>query len=157
MAQSAMMLTDEPKVLVPVVFGEIRRFQVPDIDRHPWLIKRFVAAYPHITERMLPGWLRGIIYQNEFLFLYQDHSVALAQAVRPDPFTPDLIVRERFVWAEAPRYVEEAAQFYGRFKLWAKQQSAGRVVVEEQTDVPHEMIQQQLGILLETKLSYARL
>ncbi len=140
-----------------VAVGDIRRFQVPDIDRHPWLIKRFTAAYPHISERMLPGWLRNIVYQNEFLFLFQEHSVALAQAVRPDPFTPDITVRERFVWAQEPKYVDEAAAFYGKFKLWAKQQGAGRIMVEEQTDVPRALIQKHLGMLLESKTTFARM
>jgi hypothetical protein len=145
----------------PVTYGEMRRFQVPDIDRHgAWMLKRFTTSYPHLGERMIPGWLRGIVYNNEFLFLYQDHSVALAQAACIDPFNSQLTVWERFVWVEDPTnpdHVSEAARFYGEFKKWALQKDAKTIVVEEQSDVPHEIIRQALGsTLLERKQIYAR-
>ena len=144
--------------LLPIAYGDIRRFQVPDVERHGgWMAKRMAQAYPHLTERQVPGWLRGIVYMNEFLFLYQDHSVALAQAVRPDPFNAKIVVWERFVWAESPEYAPEAAEFYGRMKVWALQQDADTIVVGEQTDVPPEMIKAKLGKLLERKQLYARL
>jgi hypothetical protein len=138
--------------------SSIRRFELPDLDRHGiWLIRRLIAAYPHLQERQVLGWLRGLVYNNEYLFLAQEHSVALAQAVRPDALTPRTVVIEKFVWAQAPEYVEEAARFYERLLVWAKQQDAEQIVVEEQTDVPHEMIRAKLGRLLERKQMYTRL
>jgi hypothetical protein len=144
--------------LLPIAYGDIRRFQVPDVERHGgWMARRMAQAYPHLTERQVPGWLRGIVYMNEFLFLYQDHSVCLAQAVRPDPFTPKIVIWERFVWAESQDYIGEAADFYARMKVWALQQDSDTIVVGEQTDVPLEMIKAKLGKLLERKQLYARL
>jgi hypothetical protein len=143
--------------LLPIAYGEIRRFQVPDVERHGgWMAKRMAQAYPHLTERQVPGWLRAVVYMNEFLFLYQDHSVCLAQAMRPDPFNPKIVVWERFVWAEEARYAEEAAEFYARIKMWAIQQDVDTIVVGEQTDVPLEMIKAKLGKLLERRQTYVR-
>jgi|SRR5215475_9732825 len=135
----------------------VRRFELPDLDRHGgWIIKRLLNAYPHLNERQLAGWLRGLIYSNEFLFLFQEHSVALAHAVRPDILTPRTMVFEKFVWAQSPEHVVEAAFFYERIKVWAKQQDAEQIIVEEQTDVPHEMIYKALGRVNERRIMYAR-
>jgi hypothetical protein len=136
----------------------VRRFELPDLDRHGgWMIKRLLTAYPHLNERQLAGWLRALIYNNEFLFLYQEHSVALAQTIRPDTLTPRTMVYEKFVWAQSPDYISEAAFFYDRIKVWAQQQDAEQIIVEEQTDVPHEMIREHVGRILERKILYARL
>jgi hypothetical protein len=150
-----------PPVPPIVVTGTIRRFELPDIDRHgSWMMRRLIMAYPHLTERTAIGWLRNILYQNEFLFLYQDHSVALAQAVRPDALTPRTSIWEKFVWAQDPKNAEhqaEAALFYDHFLKWAGHQDAELIVVEEQSDVPHDLIKAALGKLLERRQIYARL
>jgi hypothetical protein len=144
--------------IAPITTHEIRRFEVPDVDRHGiWMIERLKTAYPHLDQRQMVGWLRGLVYNNEFLFLFQEHSVGLAQAVRPDPFTPTVVIWERFVWAQSPEYVEEAAAFYERFAAWGKHKDASSIVVDEQTDVPNELIEKCLGELSERKQVYARL
>jgi hypothetical protein len=142
----------------PQAINTVRRFELPDLDRHGlWMIKRLLVAYPHLNERQLIGWLRALIYNNEFLFLFQEHSVALAQSMRPDSLAPRVIVYEKFVWAQSAEYEAEAALFYERFAVWAKQQDAEQIIVEEQTDVSHELIRAQLGRLLERKQVYCRL
>ena len=151
--------TEPARSIAPPI--AIRRFEVPDIHYHGgWLIKRFVAAYPHISERQLPGWLQATVYNNEFLFLFQENSCALAQMLRPDPFTPKTVIYERFVWARDPKnqdHVAEAARFYERFKVWAAQHEASHIVVGEVTDVPREMIGAIMGKLLERRELFARL
>jgi hypothetical protein len=141
-----------------VVANTLRRFEVPDIDHHFWMISLFKKAYPHLEERAIPGWLRSVVYQNDYLALYQENSVGLAQAVRPDPFTPRLVVWERFVWVKDPKdaaHLAEASLFYERFKRWAKDQDAEALVVGTCSDVPVDMIKAKVGRLVERKQLYA--
>lgn len=137
-----------------------RRFQDPDLDRHGlWLVPRLLASFPHMNQRELLGWIRGIIASNEFLFLFQDHAVGLAQAMRISPLRPDVMVHEWFVFVEDKEnkeHLAEGAMFYGDMKRWATQQGARTIIVEELSDVPHEMIKEQLGRLFEVKQIVAR-
>jgi hypothetical protein len=134
-----------------------RRFQIPDLNHHAgWLIERLVKAFPHRTERDLIGWLRGVIYANDFLFLYQDHSVALATVSRVHPLLPKGHVQEIFVFAEAG-YEAEAAVFYDDFARWAKNQGLDTIVVQEMSDVPHEAIRDKLGRMFTKTITFARM
>lgn len=142
---------------VPYV-AAIRRFQLPDLDRHPWLIERFRLAHPHLSDPLIRSWLRGIIYSNEFLFLYQDHAVALAQTLTPN-LAPKSILVERFCWAEDPKNVEHVAlatEFYGEFAHYAKQKGIEEITVEVLTDVPHDSIKEKLGRLFTQQRTFAR-
>lgn len=137
----------------------LRRFELPDLARHGgWLMDRLLKAYPHLTQRELQGWLRGLIYNNEFLFLYQDHSVACAQVVRPT-LSPKPVIQERFVFVEtrgsAP-HIDEASYFYEHMLRWAKAQGADTITVGELTDVPVEKIRDRIGRVYERKQLFAR-
>ena len=138
----------------------IRRFEIADLARHGgWLMDRLLKALPHLTNRELQGWLRGIIYSNEFLFLYQDHSVALAQVLRNMTMTPKPVIYERFVFAEDKEnaeHVEQAGEFYAEFERWAKSQSVETILVEELTDVSHDAIKKRLGRLFTRQQVFAR-
>lgn len=147
-------------IVPPPEVPPIRRFQLPDLSRHGgWLMRRLLAAYPHLNDRELQGWLRGIIYSPEFLFLYQDNSVGLAQLIRNDTMTPLPVIHERFVFAEEKEnrdHIEQAANFYTEFYRWAKNQSVSTILVEELTDVPHEAIRAHLGRLYTRQQTFAR-
>jgi|ERR1700681_2630375 len=141
-----------PPPLVP-----IRRFEVADLSKHGgWIMRRLQKAYPHQNDRSMAGWLREIIGSNEFLFLYQEHAVALAQTLRTSTLDAKPIIMERFVFAEEG-HVDAAAEFYGEFALWAKRQEVTTIVVEEMSDVPHEMIRERLGRLFTRQQVFARL
>ncbi len=130
------------------------------MDRHAkWFMPRFLSEFPHLNERSAIGFLRGIIYSNEFLFLCQEHSVALAQLMLSGGLGPDPIVWERFVWVEDPTdasQLQAAAFFYPRIVKWAKSMGCSVVHVEERTDVPHELIRGQVGKVSETIQKYVR-
>ena len=132
--------------------SSLRRFQVPDLDRHRgWMIARLKTAYPHLNDANLVGWIRNVIYNAEYLFLYQDNSAALFQVKSSHTLRPEPLVQESFVFCEDKanaEYVEQAANFYTEVAKWAKHQGARTIVVEELTDVPHEMIKDRLGRLL---------
>lgn len=132
-------------VEVPVM----RRFERPDLDRHgKWLLPRLLQAFPHLNERSAAGFLAGMIYNNEHLFLYQPHGVALAQIMSEHTLAPKPVIWERFVWAEDPKdaaQVEAASHFYSEIHRWAKGLRCEIIVVEELTDVPHEMVRKRLG------------
>jgi hypothetical protein len=150
----------KPVAPPPVVFAEVRRFELPDLDAHgKWFLPRFLKEFPHLNERSAIGFLRGIIYSNEFLFLFQEKGVALAQAMQSGGLDGEPIVWERFVWVENPADASQqqaAAFFYGRIAKWAKGMGVTKVHVEENTDVPHDMIKAQCGRIYETQQKYIR-
>jgi hypothetical protein len=134
-----------------------RRFGMADIQKHGgWIMKRLQKVRPHLSDAHILTWLKGIIGSNEYLFLYQDHGVALCQAMREETLDPRLIVRERFVFAEEG-HEREAAEFYANFVNWAKAQRADTLIVEEMTDVPHDLIKEKVGRVFERKQFFARL
>ena len=147
-AKEAVRLNDAPSM---------RRFELPDLTNHGgWITKRLLTAFPHRTAQDLAGWLRGILYSNEFLFLYQDHGVALATVTRAHPLEPRPIVQEMFVLVEEG-HVQEGAVFYDWFVRWAKAQSIDTIAVEALSDVPHDMIKERVGRLFTKQVIFARL
>lgn len=135
--------------IAPVLTAAIRRFELPDLDLHGgWIKERLLKQFPHLNDRIVIGWLKGMLYSSETLFLYQPNSVCMAQIVKLHTLDPAPVVQERFVWCRDPNsaaHQAEAAEFYERIMAWAMHQSAGAVIVEEATDVPREMIQSKLG------------
>lgn len=137
-----------------------RRFERPDIDRHAaWFIPRLLKSYPHLTERSIQTWLLNILNSNEFMFLFQDHAIALAQTVQYG-LRSEAIVEEQFVWCEDAsnkEWLADAAYFYDHFYEWAKRKGLSTVVVEESSDVPHDAVREKLGKrLFERKLIFAK-
>lgn len=137
-----------------------RRLQRPDLDTHGrWLLDRFQKAYPHVSPSNAAGWLSALIFNNECMFLFQPNAVGLAQIERSHTLAPSPIVRERFVWAREPRYVEEASWMYVEFDKWAKRIGADTMLVcEGLTDVPPELISKRLGNrrIFETKQRFMK-
>lgn len=139
---------------------EIRKFQLPDLDRHGrWILPRMASAWPHLNERALVGFLRGILASNEFLFLYQPHGVALAQMIGTHTLSPKPIVQERFVWVEDrddKEQIANAALFYDRIRDWAKSARVETVIVAELSDVPIDLIKERLGRIFNRQQQFAR-
>ncbi len=137
-----------------------RRFELADLTTHgPWLMKRFMLKLPDVREQYIGGYLRGLVYDNEHLFLYQDNAVALAQIMHSPGIKSVKVVQERFVWMrnrEDKAQQEAAADFYEHFKAWAKRIGAERINVREDSDVPKGMIEARLGRLFDTTVSHAR-
>lgn len=138
----------------------VRRFELADLSRHgPWLMKRFVAKFPDMSERTVAGYLNGLITNNEHIFLYQDHAVALAQIVNSPGIKVVRMLQERFVWVEDAKdkdQLDDAADFYDHFKREALRRDAERIIVCEDTDVPKMLIEARLGRVFDTKVSHAR-
>ena len=135
----------------------VRRFEMADLSRHGgWIIKRMQQARPTLSDAQVMTWLKSLIYSSEYLFLYQDHGCACAQTVREETLGGAPVVRERFVFAEEG-FQAEAASFYTEFQQWARNQGVTTIIVEEMTDVPHDMIKDRLGRLFERKQVFARL
>ena len=140
--------------------SSLRRFQVPDLDRHRgWMIARLKTAYPHLNDANLVGWIRNVIYNAEYLFLYQDNSAALFQVKSSHTLRPEPLVQESFVFCEDkdnPEHVEQASNFYAEVAKWSKHQGAKTIIVEELSDVPHEMIKERLGRVFTRQQQFAR-
>jgi hypothetical protein len=139
----------------------VRRFEIADLSKHgPWLLKRFQAIFPDMSESAIAGYLRGILYSNEHLFLYQDNAVALAQLVYTAGIKPTKVVQERFVWVADRNdkdQVESAADFYLHFQMWGRRQGSDRMFVLENSDVPKALVEVHLGRLFDVKISHARI
>ena len=132
-----------------------------DLSQHgPWLMKRFVAKFPDADERYIAGYLSRLIYDNEHLFLYQPHAVALAQIIHSPGIKPIKIIQERFVWVQDradKEQLENAADFYSEMKLWGKRQNAERIFACEDSDVPKPLIVARIGRLFDVTVSHARI
>ena len=135
--------------VLPVDHAPVRRFELPDLHKHAgWLVPRLLKTYTHLNERSVLGWLQNILYNNEYHFLYQDHAIGLAQSMSAHTLSGLPVIHERFVWCEDPKNAEQqrqASHFYSEFARWAKMQGANTMIVEENSDVPHEMVRDRLA------------
>lgn len=149
------------EVIIPHVSADIRRFTVADLSRHGgWVLRRLLPLFSDMHETQIGGWLRGLIGNNEHLFLYQDHAVALAQVISSPGLRYGKMIQERFVWAEDKadkNQLECAADFYEHFAEWGRGLGAERIICCENTDVPKSLIEARVGRLFDTKISHARL
>ena len=149
------------KLVVPAPLPVIRRFDTADLSKHgKWIVPRMMAQFPHMNERAVATFLQNIIYNNEWLLLYSEEGVALAQVMSAHTLTARPIIYERFVWVENPQdkqQIKNAAEFYTEFYRWAKSQSAEVIIVEESTDVPHDLIKEKLGRIFSRQQQFARL
>lgn len=138
----------------------IRKFDTADFSRHgTWILPRMMKAYPHLNDRAVATFLQNILWNNEYLCLYQDDSVALAQVMSAHSLVAHPIVWERFVWCENPEdkdQLKRAADFYTHFHRWAKSMSCEAIIVEENSDVPHDMIKDKLGRIFTRQQQFAR-
>ena len=149
----------EAALRVGIELPAIRRFSLGDLSScGPWLMPRLTAAL-ELPEQRVGAWLRSMIDSNEHLFQWQPHSVALAEVQRVNGLADKPIVRERFVFAENPddlTHVKEAAGFYDEFRRWAKSLGAEIILVEELSNVPHDLIKEKLGRIFERAQRFAR-
>lgn len=138
----------------------VRRFELADFHSHPWVFARLAKAYPEMGERYVAGWLRGLIYNNDYCFLFQEHAVGLAALERAHGLQPRPLIVEKFVFAHdptLPAHLEAAAQMYDYFMKWAKTLGCDRMVVGQLTDVPKDTIKEVCGSnLLEVKAYHVR-
>jgi len=138
----------------------VRGFNFADMQRHGrWVMPRLLKAFPHLDQRQMECWLRGVMPSPEYLMRYQDHSVALAQVLRSQANAVEAVVHEIFVWCEDPEDKEqqrEASEFYSEFAIWAHHLGCKTVMVDNNSDVPQEMIKEKLGRLFERKQWFAR-
>ena len=127
----------------------IRRFEPADLAAHPWMLKRLVAIYPQFSNaQVVQGWLRSLIYNNEYHFLHAEHAVALFQVVSGNILRPKPLIKEHFVWVENksdPQQLADAAQFYTSAHVWATHLNADVIIVEEMSDLPHDLIKDKIG------------
>ena len=113
---------------------EIRRFGNADLSRHgKWLLPRLLKAYPHLNERGAASFLQQLSLSNEYLFLYQDNAVALAQVLSTHTLSGKPLVQEHFVWLENPEDKQQqldGAWFYPEFRRWGKSCGCDVMVIE---------------------------
>jgi hypothetical protein len=152
LAQAGTKLPNRPEPIE----NAIRRFGTADLAKHGgWIMRRLQKVRPDLNDRAMFTWLNGLIESNEHLFLYQEHAVALAQVMREEMLAGKPVVRERFVFAEEG-HEDAAAELYTEIMAWAKNLGAETAIVEEMTDVPHELIKAKVGRVFERTQKYAR-
>lgn len=148
-----MPVAEKPRLPSPtnMILTTIRRFTHADLSAHGgWIAKRMLKMLPNLNEQQVRGWVASLVSSNDHLFLFQEHSVALAQACYGETPGGGAVIRERFVFAEEG-HINEAAEFYVEFARWAKSLNAEVMLVEEMTDVPHDKIKEVLGGRLFTR------
>ena len=140
----------------PVRTEPIRRFSEADLSVHgQWILKRLQQAHPTDSERKLIGWLRNLNFDNASLFLAMDAGVALFQVTSVFTLAHKPIVIERFVFA-MEGHIAECAEFYVAAAKWAKSQSIEQIIVEQMSDIPHDLIKDKLGRLFTRQQIFAR-
>ena len=153
MAEPALKSVEKP---VPL----IRRFDTADLSQHgKWIVPRMMQAFPHLNERGVASFLQTINYNNEYLLLFAETGVALAQVMSAHTLDASPIIYERFVWVEDKEdkaQLKQAAEFYVEFQRWAKNQHIEVIIVEENTDVPHDLIKEKLGRIFNRQQQFAR-
>lgn len=134
---------------IAIELPAVRRFELADLTEHGgWLLPRLVKQYPHLTLQTAMGFLRNILYSPEYHFCYGPHAAGLVQIERAYGLSAKPIVREKFVWVQEPKnaaHLAEAVQFYEDFQTWAKHHGAEVMIVEEASDVPHDMIRERFS------------
>lgn len=139
---------------------EIRKFAVPDLSMHGnWVIPRMLEAFPHMDERAALTFLIQTNYANDHLLLFSDEGIALAQVITGSPLDPATVVWERFVWIkdrEDADMQKHAAEFYSHIYQWAKGLSAVAIMVEESSDVPHDLIKDKIGRVFKLERQFVR-
>jgi hypothetical protein len=148
MAFPAMKIDQEP--------GAARRFGTADLSKHGgWIMRRLLKAYPNQNERGLASWLRETINNNSSLFLCTDYGVALFQVSSVSSLEHKPWVWERFVFAEV-EYEKEGAEFYSKALEWAKNQGIKRIIVNQLTDIPLDLIKAKFGGLSTWQMIFAK-
>lgn len=139
----------------------VRRFGMPDLDRDAlWLIPRMRQWLPHLNDRALVSYIRGIVNENGFLFICCENAVALAQVEGAHTLSPKPIVRERFVFvkdAKDKAHVAAGAALYAEMARWAKSLGCEVLAVAEMSDVPHDVIKESLGRVFTRTQYFVRL
>ena len=135
----------------------VHRVVLPDLDRSgSWLIARLKTKYPHLTDREVTSWFRGIMESSEYLFIRRNKGVLLAQSLR-DPLTHIPAIREIFCLAQDGG-VEDAAALYADLRRWAEGLGAVEIIVETFSDVSKVQIAEVLGTRVSARpISVARL
>lgn len=139
---------------------DIRRFELPDLDRvAPWFFPRFLKKFPHLNERAAVGFLKGVLYQNDFKFLFWDHAVGCAQTMNDHQLAGGQpVIWERFTFVEDPanaKWQEAASYFYKEWEQWAKWQGVSIIRLSD-SDVPNEVIQKRVGRVYDVKEQFFR-
>lgn len=154
------MAANIPVLSVATVAPPIRKFDTADFSTHgDWILPRMLRVFPHLNERGAATFLQNIVVNNEYLFLFNDEGVALAQVMSGNPLDPKVVIMEKFVWVKDPTDMEmqlRAAEFYACIHRWAKGLGAQAIICEENTDVPHEAIKEKLGRVFTRQQLFSR-
>jgi hypothetical protein len=133
----------------------VRRFDIADLSKHGgWILSKMSKRYPHLQDTTIAGFLRGIINSPEYLFLYGEDAVALAQSVH-ELLVDRVVVREHFVFAK-PGHEKEAVTMYEEMARWARSQGIREIYLQSQGDVPHEVIKERLGRIYHVAQPFVR-
>ena len=151
-------MTKRPKILPTLPLGESGL----TVSRLAWGMWRFkgddVAAARACVEAALEA---GITFFDTADIYGPDNGEAFgaAEALLGRVLAEAPHLRERFVLAENPddtTHVKEAAAFYDEFKRWAKNIGAEILIVEEFSNVPHDLIKEKLGRIFTREQQFAR-
>jgi hypothetical protein len=139
-------------VVVPLPQIIVSRFQLADVPaRAPWLLKRLIEEWPHISEATFAGRIRVWIGSNQHYFARTPHAIALAVLQRHE-LDPLPFVEEVFLKTEGVQN-EEGTAIYRDLCRWAKGHGAAKVIIDKHSDMSSTQIQKRLDALEDIEMS----
>lgn len=138
-----------------------RRMELGDINEHGlWLFPRLQKAFPSLDQRVIPGWLTSMLYENTSLLLYQRNAVTCAHLIRPSVLEPVPVVREVFFYVRDPDdadQMSDAMACYDEIERYTKLHDASTYIVSSRSDVKPEMLRKRFDRVFESKQYFVRM
>lgn len=142
----------------------MERFNSPDLTVWGgWLLERLKEFYPHLTDQTLAGWLRASINSNEAHIVHSGMAIGMAQ-ITHEPLEAQPSVKEVFVFCrssddetEKQTALKQGAAIYSEFRRWGMSLGAKEFVGGGHSDVPRELIEEEIGKIFVKQTGYIRL
>lgn len=127
-------------------------------DRITWILSRVRDRFPGYQDTHIINWLRTMSGTNgtsNYRFICTKHAVALFEH-RTEAMTIAPFIIDHFCLIEEGADVSEGEALYADMKRWANSIGAHEVRVNPKSDVPRDLIEGQLGKIVERKVLYAK-
>ena len=127
-------------------------------DRANWLVEKLRDRFPGYQDTHILNWLRTVSGTNgvsNYHFVCTKHAVGLCEH-RNEVMTIHPIIIDHFVLIEEGADVSEGEAIYADMKRWAMAIGATEIRINPKSDVPRDLIEGQVGKIVERKALYAK-
>lgn len=138
----------------------IRRFELPDLMNNAmWLMPRLEKFFHWLPPAQIKSWLTGMVYSADYQLLYLPNCVGCAQLHRAFQMEPKPVIQERFLFVRFPEKGDDIRMALGMYEewiRWAKVHDCSTIVLQEQSDVPVELVRKMFGRVFTRQLNYVK-